>query len=26
MCPRFHFDQVPCRLVTTYHGVATMVT
>ncbi|PMG16375.1 succinylglutamate desuccinylase [Vibrio splendidus] len=23
MCPRFHFDQVPCRLVTTYHGVAT---
>ncbi|EAP94892.1 DUF1826 domain-containing protein [Vibrio splendidus] len=23
MCPRFHFDQVPCRLVITYHGVAT---
>lgn len=23
MCPRFHFDQVPCRLVTTYHGIAT---
>ncbi|MEZ8010990.1 MULTISPECIES: DUF1826 domain-containing protein [Vibrio] len=23
MCPRFHVDQVPCRLVTTYHGVAT---
>jgi hypothetical protein len=23
MCPRFHFDQVPCRLVTTYHGAAT---
>lgn len=23
MCPRFHFDQVPCRLVTTYHGTAT---
>ena len=23
MCPRFHVDRVPCRLVTTYHGVAT---
>ncbi len=23
MCPRFHVDSVPCRLVTTYHGVAT---
>ncbi len=23
MCPRFHVDQVPCRLVTTYHGTAT---
>jgi hypothetical protein len=23
MCPRFHFDRIPCRLVTTYHGVAT---
>lgn len=23
MCPRFHVDQVPCRLVTTYHGAAT---
>ena len=23
MCPKFHFDRVPCRLVTTYHGVAT---
>jgi hypothetical protein len=23
MCPRFHFDRVPCRLVTTYQGVAT---
>ena len=23
MCPRFHVDQVPCRLVTTYHGIAT---
>jgi hypothetical protein len=23
MCPRFHVDKVPCRLVTTYHGVAT---
>ncbi|MEZ8822972.1 DUF1826 domain-containing protein [Vibrio amylolyticus] len=23
MCPRFHVDHVPCRLVTTYHGSAT---
>jgi hypothetical protein len=23
MCPRFHVDKVPCRLVTTYHGIAT---
>lgn len=23
MCPRFHVDRVPCRLVTTYHGIAT---
>ncbi|MBW3694903.1 DUF1826 domain-containing protein [Vibrio sp. T187] len=23
MCPRFHCDQVPCRLVTTYQGGAT---
>jgi len=23
MCPRFHVDNVPCRLVTTYQGVAS---
>ena len=23
MCPKFHVDQVPCRLITTYHGIAT---
>ncbi len=23
MCPRFHVDKVPCRLVTTYSGVTT---
>lgn len=23
MCPRFHVDRIPCRLVTTYQGVAT---
>ena len=23
MCPRFHVDRVPCRLLTTYLGVAT---
>ena len=23
MCPRFHVDQVPCRLVCTYHGAST---
>ncbi len=23
MCPRFHVDRIPCRLITTYHGVAT---
>jgi hypothetical protein len=23
MCPRFHVDRVPCRLVTTYHGIGT---
>ena len=23
MCPRFHVDMVPCRLVTTYCGVGT---
>jgi len=23
MCPRFHVDRVPCRLITTYGGIAT---
>lgn len=23
MCPRFHVDRVPCRLVTTFNGAAT---
>ena len=23
MCPKFHFDKVSCRLVTTYQGAAT---
>ena len=23
MCPKFHVDHVPCRLVTTYHGNGT---
>lgn len=23
MCPSFHFDRIPCRLVTTYKGIAT---
>ena len=23
MCPKFHVDQVPCRLVTTYSGIGT---
>ena len=23
MCPKFHVDRVPCRLVTTYSGIAT---
>jgi hypothetical protein len=23
MCPRFHVDNVPCRLITTYYGIAT---
>ncbi|KVX01385.1 DUF1826 domain-containing protein [Shewanella frigidimarina] len=23
MCPRFHVDRIPCRLITTYQGVAT---
>lgn len=23
MCPRFHIDRIPCRLVTTYEGIAT---
>ena len=23
MCPQFHVDRVPCRLITTYHGIAT---
>ena len=23
MCPRFHVDKIPCRLMTTYQGVAT---
>lgn len=23
MCPRFHVDKVPCRLVTTFQGTAT---
>lgn len=23
MCPRFHVDRVPCRMITTYHGAAT---
>ena len=23
MCPKFHVDKVPCRLVTTYQGIAS---
>ncbi len=23
MCPKFHVDRVPCRLLTSYHGVGT---
>ncbi|WP_370978723.1 DUF1826 domain-containing protein [Agaribacterium sp. ZY112] len=23
MCPKFHVDKVPCRLLTTFHGIAT---
>jgi hypothetical protein len=23
MCPKFHVDKVPCRLITTVHGAAT---
>lgn len=23
MCPKFHVDKVPCRLVTTYQGIST---
>lgn len=23
MCPRFHVDKIPCRLITTYSGIAT---
>lgn len=23
MCPRFHYDRVPCRLVTTFCGIGT---
>ena len=23
MCPKFHVDKVPCRLVTTFHGAGT---
>ncbi len=23
MCPKFHIDQVPCRMITTYQGAAT---
>ena len=23
MCPRFHVDRVPCRLITTYSGAGT---
>ena len=23
MCPRFHVDKIPCRLITTYQGIAT---
>ena len=23
MCPRFHVDRIPCRLVTTFQGVST---
>ena len=23
MCPRFHVDKIPCRLVSTYQGIAT---
>ena len=23
MCPKFHYDRVPCRLVTTYSGIGT---
>lgn len=23
MCPKFHIDRIPCRLVTTFQGIAT---
>ena len=23
MCPKFHVDRLPCRLITTYQGIAT---
>jgi len=23
MCPKFHVDRVPCRLLTTFQGIAT---
>ena len=23
MCPKFHVDRIPCRLVTTYYGIGT---
>ena len=23
MCPRFHVDRIPCRLITTYQGIGT---
>lgn len=25
MCPRFHTDNVPCRLLTTYQGIGTLM-
>ena len=25
MCPKFHVDRIPCRLITTYHGIANRV-
>lgn len=23
ICPKFHVDRIPCRLITTYQGVAS---